>query len=86
MGSTVKTVTYYEREAANPTARTIERFAEAFGVPVTELIEAAHGERKLAKPGPVSKIELLAERLAKLPRAKQKAVIDMLEGYLDRAS
>jgi len=32
MGVAVKTITYYEREATNPTAKTVERLAEVFGI------------------------------------------------------
>jgi len=83
LGITVKMVTYYEREAQNPTHKTIEQFAEAFGVSTAELIGEAVGTKR--KPGPPSRLHQLTERLSGLPRQKQKVVIEMLEGFLQKA-
>ena len=81
LGVTVKTVTYYERSATNPTAKTVEKIAQVFGVSPIDLIDHKTSERK---PGPPSKLERLTEQLAQLPKAKQKIVVQMLEGFLQQ--
>lgn len=83
LDTTVKMVTYYEREADNPTQKTLERIAEVFDVSSAELLGAAPTTN--GKPGPLSKLELLTQRLARLPRSKQRVVVEMLEGFLQRA-
>ena len=76
-------MTYFERQATNPTRKTLERISETFGVPVSDLIDEADtkGGRK---PGPASRLEQLAGELAKLPRSKQRVVVQMLEGFLQK--
>ena len=82
---TVKMVTYLERQAKNPTAKTIEQIAQVFGVPVNALLGSAkiisNGARK---PGPRSRLEELTEQLSKLPRGQQKIVIRVLEGFVQK--
>ena len=76
-------VGYYEREARNPSLELVERIAAFFGVTVGEMLNDVPRTRR--KPGPPSQFVKLAERLDQLPRAKQKVVADMLEGFLKQA-
>jgi transcriptional regulator with XRE-family HTH domain len=85
LGVAVKTVIYYEREAENPTRKTIERIAKVFGVAPVELMGQTNGAKNGHKPGPPSRLQQLSERLAALPRSKQKVVVQMLEGFLQQA-
>lgn len=85
LGTTVKMVTYFEREATNPTRKTLERVAEVLDVPSSELLGQVE-QSKNGKPGPPSKLEKLTSQLARLPRSKQKVVVDMLEGYLKQTA
>jgi DNA-binding XRE family transcriptional regulator len=85
LGITVVMVAYLERRAKNPTAKTVEQIAQVFDVPVNALLgpvkiisNGAH------KPGPPSRLEELTGRLAQLPRGKQKTVVEMLEGFLQK--
>jgi len=82
LGVTVKTVTYYERSASNPTAKTVDRIAEVFGVDPSELIKGLDSRPRKKRTGPPSRLQLIFDRLSSLPRSKQKVVADMLEGYL----
>ena len=78
-------VTYLERRAKNPTAKTIEQIAQVFGVPINALLGSAKIVSNGAhKPGPPSRLEELTEQLAQLPRSKQKTVVEMLEGFLQK--
>jgi len=85
LGVTVKTVTYYERAASNPTAKTLDRIAEVFGIDPSELINGLDSRPRKRKSGPPSRLQLLFERLSKLPRSKQQVVADLLEGFLEKA-
>jgi len=77
-------VAYYERAARNPSLELVQKIADFFGVTVGELLnDTARAPRK---PGPPSQFTQIAERLDRLPRAKQKVVAEMLEGFLKQAS
>jgi transcriptional regulator with XRE-family HTH domain len=76
-------VTYYERAAKNPNLEVVKKVADFFGVTVGELLNDT--TKTKSKPGPPSQFVQLAERLDRLPRAKQKMVADMLEGILKQA-
>ena len=85
LNATVKMVTYLERQAKNPTAKTIEQIAQVFGVSVNALLGSAKANSNGAhKPGPPSRLEELTGQLARLPRGKQKTVVEMLEGFLQK--
>lgn len=77
-------IAYYERAAKNPSLDVVEKIAEYFGVTIGELLNDTTKTRR--KPGPPSQFAQLAEQLDKLPRAQQKVVAQMLEGFLKRAS
>ena len=86
LGVTVKTITYYERSASNPTAKTIDKIAEVFDVAPSEFIGDLDRRSRKRKSGPPSRLQRLFDQLSKLPRSKQKVVTDMLEGYLQKSS
>jgi transcriptional regulator with XRE-family HTH domain len=77
-------IAYYERSATNPSFEVIQKVAEYFGVTVGELLNDTTKARN--KPGPPSQFVQLAERLDRLPRAQQKTVAQMLEGFLKQAA
>ena len=79
VGASRGMIAYYE-SPKNPTLEFIEKVAAAFDVSVNDLVGAG-GERK-RKPGPASRIEQLAEELTKLPKNKQRLIVQMLEGFL----
>ena len=84
IGTTVKMVTYLERQAKNPTVKTMEQIASVFGIPASELLGPAKAQKGAGKPGPRSRLEELTGQLSKLPRGKQKVVVEMLEGFLQK--
>jgi transcriptional regulator with XRE-family HTH domain len=71
-------IAYYESSAKNPTIEVIENSSKALGVKISTLLD----DLEPVKRGPKSKLQQLTERLSELPRSKQTAVIEMLEGYL----
>ena len=84
LGVSVKTITYYERAAQNPTAKTLDRIAEVFGIDPSELINELQPRKR--KSGPPSRLQLLFNQLSNLPRSKQQVVTDLLEGYLEKST
>jgi hypothetical protein len=50
-----------------------------------ELMGQVNGAKNGHKPGPPSRLQQLSQRLAALPRSKQKVVVQMLEGFLQQA-
>ena len=58
-------------------------FSRLFGVPVDERLGLGGGK---GKRGPTPKLQQQLERIARLPRAKQNVVMEMLDGVLAQAS
>ena len=83
LGITVKMVTYLERQAKNPTAKTVEQIAQVFGASVNALIGPAKNISNGArKPGPPSQLEQRVSAVRQLPRDKQKVVLQFLDAFL----
>ena len=74
-------VAYYESCAKNPTIEVVEKAAGVFAVAVGELAGNG-GQGGGRKPGRTSHLERLTGELARLPKAKQRVVVQMLEGFL----
>lgn len=77
-------VTYYERKATNPTADVIQKIADALGVGVDALLGNGNGGRSRQKPGPASQLEQQLDEVRRLPRTKQKFVVEFLDTFLQR--
>ena len=84
LGITLAALTHYERKAENPTADFVAKVAKLFNVPSDDLLGVSI--KPTRKPGPPSRMEQLTEQLSTLPRQKQKAVVEILEGYLKTVS
>ncbi len=82
LGITLAALVYYERQAKNPNAEFVSKVAKLFNVSVDELL--GHTVRASRKHGPPSRLQQLTQRLAELPRNKQKIVVEMLEGFLQK--
>ncbi len=85
LNTTVKMVTYYEREAANPTAEFVAKIANLFSVSTDDLL-GVKPERKASKPGPPSRVEERLMAIKRLSRDKQKVVLQFLDSFLETAS
>jgi transcriptional regulator with XRE-family HTH domain len=84
LGVTLATLVYYERQAKNPSADFVSKAAKLFNVSVDELL--GHTVKAARKHGPPSRLQQLTEQLAGLPRNKQKVVVEMLEGFLQKTT
>ena len=82
LGIKLSLVAYYERRANNPSLGFVEKLARVLGVTVAELV----GERVTQEPhkrGPRSQLEEKFDLVRRLPRAKQKLVVRMIDAVLD---
>ncbi len=61
---------------------TLPQIAQFFGVSVDELLGRKNGA---GKRGPAPRLQQQIERLSRLPKAKQKTVMEMIEGVLGQA-
>lgn len=82
MGSSVRTVSYYEREAKNPTMEMIEKFAKALNVPVKAFIDKSTANKVEAVPQVIRPLKQRLTKLATLPRKEQEHLVSVIDGSL----
>lgn len=86
MGVSVRTVSYYERRAKNPTVQFLERISAALDVPVRVFLGE---EASQAVPQPSQIIKALKLRLPKLgslSRRDQESLAAIIDGFLSKKS
>lgn len=83
LGIAQQTFAHYEVGRARMPVSLLPDLARIFGVAVDELLGMRNGT---GKRGPAPKFQKQLERIALLPRAKQRVVIEMLDGVLSQAS
>lgn len=83
LGIAQQTYAHYEVARARVPASLLPELAHIFGVGVDELLGLRNGT---GKRGPTPKFQKQLERIAQLPRAKQRLVIEMLDGVLAQSS
>jgi transcriptional regulator with XRE-family HTH domain len=83
MGVSQQTVASWEVGRRGVPASNLPGLARTLGVSVETLI----GEKAPpAKRGPTPKLQQQVERLSRLPQAKQRVVMEMLEGFLSQTA
>jgi transcriptional regulator with XRE-family HTH domain len=80
---TQQVIAEYEGGYRNIPVYRLAQLAEALGVPVDDLMKGSIAAGR--KRGPASKLDRLTEQIAKLPRTRQRFVIEMLEDAVARA-
>lgn len=83
LGIAQQTFAHYEVGRARMPVSLLPQLARIFGVGVDELLGLRNGT---GKRGPAPKFQKQLERIGQLPRAKQRVVIEMLDGVLAQAS
>jgi transcriptional regulator with XRE-family HTH domain len=83
LGIPQQTYANYEVARARIPASMLPQLGRIFGVGVDELLGLRNGT---GKRGPAPKFQKQLERIAQLPRAKQRVVMEMLDGVLAQAS
>ena len=84
LGMPQRTLSYYEREAADLPANLLTDAARTLGVPVTDILQTDDGSR--TKRGPKSKIERQFEAVRQLPRGEQQFVSKLLDNLIQKAA
>ncbi len=79
-----QTYANYECARARPPVSLLPELAERFGISVDELLGV--NKNGSARRGPTPQLQQKIERVSRLPKAKQKVVIEMLDGVLAQAS
>jgi transcriptional regulator with XRE-family HTH domain len=83
LGVSQQTVASWEVGRRGVPVSNLPLLARTLGVSVETLI----GEKAApAKRGPTPKMQQQIERLSRLPQAKQRVVMEMLEGFLNQAA
>jgi transcriptional regulator with XRE-family HTH domain len=80
LGVAQQTLAHYEVGRLRMPVSRVPKLTELFGVPGDEIL-GLNGTRA-GKRGPAPKLQQQIERLHRLPKAKQKLVMDILEGVL----
>ena len=84
MGVSQQTVASWEVGRRGVPVSVLPALARTLGGTVETLI--GETARAPAKRGPTPKLQQQVERLSRLPKAKQRVVIEMLEGLLSQAA
>lgn len=79
-----QTYANYEVARARPPVSLLPELAQLLGISVDDLL-GLH-RNGAAKRGPTPLLQQKIERLSRLPKAKQKFVLEMLEGVLSQAN
>ncbi len=83
LGTTQKTVDYYERRTLNPTLDVIQKVAEALEVSAAQLIGDGTAQLKTSrKAGPTGKVQKVFEEVSALPRRQQEKIIEFVTAYV----
>jgi transcriptional regulator with XRE-family HTH domain len=83
LGIAQQTLAHYEVGRARMAVSLLPTLAKIFGVGVDELLGIKNSANKR---GPAPMLQRQIERLSRLPKAKQKVVMEMLEGVLNQAN
>jgi transcriptional regulator with XRE-family HTH domain len=84
LGIAQQTLAHYEVGRLRVPASMLPTLAELLNVPVEVLL--GQSVRRAARRGPPSKLQQQVERLALLPKAQQRLVMQMLDSVLAQAS
>jgi len=77
VGQSQQVIADYETGRRRIPACNLASIADALGISTAKLLDGA--EQPQAKRGPASKLDRLTAQIAKLPRTRQRFVIEMLE-------
>ncbi len=85
LGIAQQTLAHYEGGRLRLPSSLLPALAQELQVSVESLL-GQPGSKAVAKRGPVSQLQQQVDRIARLPRAKQRFVIEMLDTVLAQAS
>jgi transcriptional regulator with XRE-family HTH domain len=84
IGSTVRAVSYYEREAKNPTMELLEKVSAALDVPAKAFVDgnAITVDKGAQTPDVIKSLRQILPQLPRLPRKKQESLVVVINGLL----
>jgi transcriptional regulator with XRE-family HTH domain len=82
LGISQQLVGFYERGVRRIPVDLLPKAAQMLGVSVEDFLGSKTGN---GKRGPTPKLQQQLERISRLPRAKQRLVMEMLDGVLSQA-
>jgi transcriptional regulator with XRE-family HTH domain len=80
-----QTYANYEVARARPPVSLLPELAQLFSISVDDLL-GLHRVGAAGKRGPTPQLQQKIEQLSRLPKAKQKLVMEMLEGVISQAN
>ena len=83
LGVAQQTLAHYEVGRARMAVSLLPTLAQLFGIGVDELLGLKNGT---GKRGPAPMLQRQIERLSRLPKTKQKVVMEMLDGVLSQTN
>ena len=87
LGISQQTMAHYEGGRLRVAVAMLPPLAHALAVTFDELMgKPVHKKNAMSKRGPAPILQQQIEQISKLPRSKQKFVIDMLDTVIQRAS
>jgi transcriptional regulator with XRE-family HTH domain len=81
-----QTVNAYETAERRVPVSALPMLAKTLAVSLEELIGTPEPVKRAGKRGPTPKLQQQVERLSRLPQAKQRMVMQMLEGFLNQTA
>ena len=82
LGIAQQTLAHYEVARARIAASLIPQVAELLGLTLDELLMGRPASRGPGKRGPASRLQQQIEAVAQLPKAKQRAVTELLDAMI----
>lgn len=86
LGIAQQTLAHYEVGRLRVAVAMLPTLAKLLSVSLDDLMGEDPAHARNGKRGPVSKLEQQIERIAQLPKAKQRFVMDMLDTVIQQAS
>ena len=86
LGIAQQTLAHYEGGRLRLPASLLPTLVQELQVSVESLLGQSGAAKAVARRGPVSQVQLQVDRIAQLPRAKRRFVIEMLDAVLAQAS
>jgi transcriptional regulator with XRE-family HTH domain len=83
VGERQQNIAYWEQSHRPPRSDVLPKLAEALGVAVTDLLDAA-GDVPQRRKGPVGRAQRLFAELSELPRGQQNRILEVVSALMEQ--